>query len=81
MATEKSDDELIQLDDKMRIWNTKWKIKKSGKYRIIYGLVTKQDADANDNIHACVTLHDADVNDNIYDCVALQDAYNNDHFH
>ena len=31
MATGKSDDELIQLDDKMRIWDTKWKIQKSGK--------------------------------------------------
>ena len=82
MATGKSDDELIQLDNKMRIWDTKWKIqKKSGKSRIAYGLVTKHDADANDNIHACVTVHDADVNDNIYNCVALHNAYTTEHFH
>ena len=37
--------------------------------------MTKHNANANDNIHACVTLHDTDVNDNIYDCVALHDAY------
>ena len=41
----------------------KWKIQN------YYGLVTKHNANANDNIHACVTLHDTDVNDNIYDCV------------
>ena len=81
MATGKSDDELIQLDNKMRISDTKWKIQKSGKSRIVYGLVTKHDADANDDINDCVTLHDADVNDNINDCVALHDAYTTDHFH
>ena len=61
--------------------DTKWKIQKSGKSRIVYGLVTTHNADANDNIHACVILHDADVNDNINDCVALHDAYTTDHFH
>ena len=50
------------------------KSQKSGKSRIVYGLVTKHDA-ANDNINDCVTLRDADVNDNINDCVALHDAY------
>ena len=75
MATGKSDDELIQLDKKMRIWT------QSGKSRIVYGLVTKHDANAKDNINDCVTLHDADVNDNINDCVALHDAYTTDHFH
>ena len=59
----------------------KWEIQKSGKSRIVYGLVTKHDADANDNINDCVTLHDADVNDNINDCVALHDADTTDHFH
>ena len=75
MATGKTAHELIQHDNKMRIGT------QSGKSRIVYGLVTKHDANANDNIHACVTLHDADVNDNIYDCVALHDAYTTDHFH
>ena len=62
-------------------WDTKWEIQKNGKFRIVYGLVTKHDADANDNINDCVTLHDADVNDNINDCVALHDAYTTGHFH
>ena len=57
-----------------------WKFQKSGKSGIVYGLVTKHDADANDNINDCVTLHDADVNDNINVCVALHDAYTTDHF-
>ena len=60
MATGKSDDELIQLDNKKRIGT------KRGKSGIVCGLVTK---------------HDADANDNIYDCVALHDAYTTDHFH
>ena len=96
MATGRSDDELIQLDNKDEHLDTKWKIQKSGKSRIVYGLVTKHDANANDNIHGlvtkhdadandnindCVTLHDADANDNIHDCVALHDANTNDHFH
>ena len=80
LATGKSDDGLIQLDNKMRIWTRSGKFIK-GKSRIVYGLVTPHDADVNDNIHDCVTLHDADVNDNIYDCVALHDAYITDHFH
>ena len=75
MATGKSDDELLQHDNKLRIWT------QSGKSRIIYDLVTKHNAIANDNIHACVTLHDTDVNDNIYDCVAPHDAFTTDHFH
>ena len=75
MNTGKSDDELIQHDYKMRIGT------RSGKSRIVCGLVTMHDADANDNINDCVTLHDADVNDNISDCVALHDAYTTDHFH
>ena len=74
MATGKSDDELIQLDNKMRNWTRSGQFR-SGKSRIVYGLVTKDDADVNDNIHDCVTLHDADVNDNIHDCVALHDAW------
>ena len=76
MATGKSDDELLQHDNKLRIWTRSGKFKKSGKSRMVYDLVTKHNANANDNIHACVTLHDTDVNDNIYDCVALQDAFN-----
>ena len=65
MATGKNDDELIRHDNKMRI-GTRSGIQKSGKSSIVYGLLTK---------------HDADVNDNINDCVALHDAYTNDHFH
>ena len=61
--------------------HTKWRIQKSGKSRIIYEYMTKNNMNANDNIHACVTLHNTDVNDNIYDCVALHDAYTTDHFH
>ena len=72
MATGKSDDELLQHDNKLRIGTRSGKFRKS---RIIYGFVTKHNANANDNIHACVTLHDTDVNDNIYDCVALHDTY------
>ena len=81
MATGKSDDELQQHDNKMRNLDTKWKIQKSGKSRFFYDVVTKHNANANDNIHACVTLHDTDVNDNIYDCVAPHDAFTTDHFH
>ena len=44
MATGKSDDELMQLDNKMRIGT------RSGKSRIVYECGTKHDADANDNI-------------------------------
>ena len=51
----------------------KWEIQKSGKPRIIHGLVTKHNANANDNIHACVALHNTDVNDNIHDYVAPHD--------
>ena len=61
--------------------DTKWKIQKSGKSRMVYDLVTKHNANANDNIHACVTLHYTDVNDNIHDCVAPHDAYTCNHFH
>ena len=57
MARRESDAELIQHDKKMKIGT------RSGKSRTFYGLVTKHDADANDNIHACVTLHDANTND------------------
>ena len=69
MATGKSDDELLQ-HDKMKIWTRSGKFRKVEKLKIFYGLVTKHNANANDNIHACVTLHNTDVNDNIYDCVA-----------
>ena len=66
MAIGKSDDELIQLDNKMRIWTRSGKFRKSGKSRIVYGLVTKHDSDANDNIHDCVALHDANTNDHFH---------------
>ena len=79
MATGKSDDELIQHDNKMRIGTQSEKVS-CEKYRIIYGLVTKHDADANDN-NDSVTLHDADANDSINVCLALHDAYTTDHFH
>ena len=59
MAAKKSDDELIQLDNKMRIWTRSGKFRKVGKSRLVHGLVTKHDADANDNSNDCVTLHDA----------------------
>ena len=97
MATGKSDDELIQLDNKMRIWA------RSGKFRKVENpelsmarwqsmtrtpmtssmidCVTLHDADVNDNINDCVALHDADVNDNINGCVALHDAYTTERFH
>ena len=81
MAAGKRDDELIQLVNKMRNWTRSEKFRKGGKSRIVYGLVTKHEATANDNINDCVKLHDADVNDNIHDCVALHDANTNDHFH
>ena len=32
-------------------------------------------------VNGLVTKHDADVNDNIHDCVALHDAYTTDQFH
>ena len=38
-ATGKSDDELLQHDNKMRNLDTKWKIQKSGKSRIFYDVV------------------------------------------
>ena len=66
MATRKRDDELIQHDNKMRIWTRSGKFRKVEKTRIVYGLET---------------LHDADANDNINDCVAPHDASTNDHFH
>ena len=66
MATGKSDDELIQHDNKMRIGTRSGKITKVENPAFVYGRVTK---------------HDADANDNIYDCVALHDANTNDHFH
>ena len=65
MATVKSDDELIQLDNKMRIWTRSGKFR-SGKSRIVCGLVTKRDADVNDNIHDCVAVHDANTTDHFY---------------
>ena len=81
MVKGKGDDELITSGQQDENWDTKWEIQESGKSRIVYGLVAKHNAEANDNINDCVTLHDADVNDNIYDCVALHDAYTTDHFH
>ena len=55
ITTGKSFDELLQHDDKMRIWarsenSEKWKI---------YEWVTKHNANVNDNIYACVAPHDA----------------------
>ena len=51
MATGKSDDELIQLDNKMRIGTRSGEIQKSGKSRIVYALETLHDADAIDHFH------------------------------
>ena len=75
--TGKSYDELLQHDNKMRIWaqsenSEVWKI---------YEWVTKHNANVNVNIHARVTLHYTDVNDNIHDCVAPHDAYTCNHIH
>ena len=77
MATGKSDDELIQLDNKMKIGT------RSGKFRTGHDcVVTLHDANTNDDIHDCVTLHDADTNDDIHDCVVtLHDANTNDDIH
>ena len=77
MATGKSDDELIQHDNKMRIWARsenaeKWKI---------YKWVTKHNANANDDMCACVELHDTDTNDNMCACVAPHDALTSVHVH
>ena len=77
MATGKSYDELLQHDDKMRIWA---RSEHPEKWRI-YKWVTKHNANANDNIYACVTLHDTNVNDNIYASVALHDAHTCNHIH
>ena len=45
MATGKSDDELLQHDNKLRFWT------RSGKSRMVYDMVTKYNANANDNIY------------------------------
>ena len=60
MATGKSDDELIQHDNKMRIRT------RSGQFRKVENPVTKYDADANDNINDCVALHDANTTDHFH---------------
>ena len=75
MATGKSDDELIQSDNKMRIWT------RSGKTKIMYEWVTKHNANANDDVYACVTLHYTNVNDDIHACVAPHDAHTCKHIH
>ena len=80
MATGKSDDKLLQHDNKLRIGH-EVENSESGKSRIIYECVTKHNANSNDNIHACVTLHNTDVNDNIYDFVHRTMAFTTDHFH
>ena len=61
MATGKSDDQLIQPDNKLKIGT------RSGKFRIGHDcVVTLHDADTNDDIHDCVvTLHDANTNDDM----------------
>ena len=76
MATGKKDDELLQLDNKMRIWTRSGKFRKvEKKPELPMALVTKHNANANDNIHACVALNDTDTNDNIYDSMALHNAH------
>ena len=61
MATGKSDDQLIQPDNKLKIGT------RSGTFRIGHDcVVTLHDADTNDDIHDCVvTLHDANTNDDM----------------
>ena len=63
--TGKGYDELLQHDNKMRIWT------RSGKTKIMYEWVTKHNANANDDMYACVTLHYTNVNDIIHACEAL----------
>ena len=60
--------------------DTKCKIQK-WKPRIVYGLLTQFNEDANDNISAFVTFHDTNVNNNIYACVASHDAYTCNRIH
>ena len=69
ITTGKSYDELLQHDNKMRIWT------QNGKTKIMYEWVTKHNVNANDEMYACVTLHDTNVNDIIHDCVAPHDAH------
>ena len=61
MATGESDGQLIQPDNKLKIWT------RSGNFRIGHDCVaTLHDADTNDDIHDCVaTLHDANTNDDM----------------
>ena len=75
ITTGKSYDELLQHDNKMRIWT------RSGKTKIMYDWVTKHNANANDDMYAYVTLHDKNVNDIIHDCVAPHDALTTVHIH
>ena len=77
ITTGKSYDELLQHENKMRIWA---RSKNPEKWKI-YEWVTKHNANANDDIYACVTLHNTNVNDNIYASVAPHDAYTIDHIH
>ena len=64
MATGKSDDELIQHDNKMRIWTRSGKFRKVENPELsVYGLVTKHDADVNND---CVALHDAYTTDHFH---------------
>ena len=77
ITTSKSYDELLQHDNKMRIWA---RSENSEKWDI-YEWETKHNANANENIYACVTLHDTNVNDNICACVAPHDAYTCNHIH
>ena len=62
MATGKSNDQLIQTDNKLKIGT------RSGKFRFGHDcVVTLHDADTNnDDIHDCVvTLRDANTNDDM----------------
>ena len=77
ITTGKSYDELLQHDNKMRIWTRsenpeKWKINE---------WVTKHNVNANDDMYACVALHNANVHDIIRACVALHNAYSRNHIH
>ena len=75
IITGKSFDEVLQHDNKMRIWarsenSEKWKI---------YEWVTKHNMNVNDDMYACVTLHDTNVNDDIHAYVALHSAHTCNH--
>ena len=76
VESDRTGDELLQHDNKMRIFGHE-----VGKTKILYEWVTKHNANANDDMYACVTLHNTNLNDIIHDCVAPHDAHTYNHIH